>query len=199
MTSAPTEDIEEEHPTQEDFEDTAPPYPSIARYPPRQYPEPPASNGIVSPTNIYTNAITISIPSFSLPYFIYLWETFLVQVRLRIAPTLLRRSVVFYCVLFLMLQLLLMVYYQRRASTQGPNAFIRGRRVEPDFEYFVNQRKDRTNTTTVLFADNQNKEWVHNFMHDLKHMQMSNSIIFARDHQVCSEGEGRGMEALKTI
>lgn len=184
------EDIEE-HPTQVDpeIEETPPPSPSLARQPPRQHPpDPPSSNGVLdSPTNIHTNAITISIPTFSLPYLLYLWDAFLHHVRLRIAPILLRRSIVFYCVLFLVLQLLLMMFYQHRATLIGSGEF-KGRRraVEPDFEDLVNERKDRTNTTTVLFADINNKEWVLNFLHDLKHMQMNNYIIFARDMQVCA-------------
>jgi hypothetical protein len=133
----------------------------------------------------FPNSITISIPSFSLPYIIYLWEALLTNIRIRVAPILLRRSIVFYCVLFLLLQLALLLFYQHQAHTIGnTNEFKRSTRVEPDLESFVNQRKDTTNTTTVLFADMKNKEWVHNFIHDLKKLSMPNYVIFAREKQV---------------
>eukprot|EP00026_Physarum_polycephalum_P004003 Phypoly_transcript_04020.p1 GENE.Phypoly_transcript_04020~~Phypoly_transcript_04020.p1 ORF type:complete len:697 (+),score=86.98 Phypoly_transcript_04020:161-2251(+) len=198
--STPAEEIEEEYQTQALVDETVPPSPPVARSPPRQFiPDHPATNGTDSPSpSIYTNAITISIPTFSLPYFIYLWDTFLANVRIRVAPLFLRRSIVFYCVLFLMLQLLLMMFYQHRANTLGNGEFRRGRRVEPDFEAFVNQRKDRTNTTTVLFVDKQNREWVHNFMHDLRHMQMANYIIFAKDSQLCTTVDRQGCYVLST-
>lgn len=179
------EDITEQ-PAQTLAEDHEPPSPSLQRLPPLQYLEDSPSNEIDSPPNRhtnYTNAITISIPTFSLPFFIYLWDAFQVYARQRIAPILFRRSIVFYCVLFLLLQLILMLFYQHRATSINPG--FRRKWLEPDFEAFVNKRKDRSNTTTVIFADHNNREWVQNFLHDLERIKMENCIIFAKDHKVC--------------
>ena len=203
MMRASSEEGIAEQSIQASTEDTLPPSPSLVPQPPlvlqppRQHPPDYEPNTTDSPTRIYTSAITISIPSFSLPNLIFMWNSFMVNVRLRMAPILLRRSIVFYCVLFLMLQFLLMMFYQHRAGNLGNSDFQRGRRVEPDFQSFVNQRKDRSNNTIVLFVDNQNKEWIHNFLYDLKHLKMPNYIIFARDRQVCPPQERKQDEWTK--
>jgi hypothetical protein len=194
------EDIEHQSDQTEEVEEheAIPPSPPIQHQPPAQYPAE-SPNAIDSPPNTYlnyTNAITISIPTLSLPHLIYMWDAFHLYARQRIAPILFRRSIVFYCMLFLLLQFILMMFYQHRATTI--NTGFRRKILEPDFEAFVKLRKDRSNTTTVIFADHNNKEWVLNFLHDLQHLKMHNYAIFAKDHQACSAVDRQGCYVLKT-
>lgn len=134
----------------------------------------------------FTN-ITIAFPSVPIPALTHHWQAFLIYFRLRIIPLLLQRSIIFYVVLFLLLQFGLMLFYQHQAYSNNTSEFKRGRRtMETDLEIFVNERKDAINASTVLFVDMKNKDWVLNFIHDLKKLKMKNYMLFARDKQVCA-------------
>lgn len=129
----------------------------------------------------YTN-ITIAFPSVPLPFITHLWQTFLIYLRLKIIPLLLKRSIIVYIFLFLLLQFSLVIFYQHQYNNHSSG--YKRERVESDLETFAKERKDESNTTTVVFVDVNNKDWVHNFLYDLKKLKMMNYMIFARDKQV---------------